>query len=125
MKATEFCKFFDFTLYRESGIDEDGNEYNYIAVDDQGCWDDRTGSKITDITDWFDACLQDYVEEPIEYAGFEPKSEGKRYWNYYEQALAWCDANEDYKDTDLRNIIACLLNPELIEDDTEVENEVV
>ncbi len=117
MKATEFCKFFDFTLYKKKGIDENGCIYNYIATDDQSAWHDRQAEKIDEIVDWFDACLDDYIIANLDEDGFEPKTDE----NYWEQALAWCEANDDYRETDTHDVIACLLNPGLIEDDAEVD----
>lgn len=115
MKATEFCQFFDFTLEREGGVDEWDGEYNYVASDNQGCWDDRHAENIEDITDWFDACLHDYLRDDLEEDGFKPNANG----NYWEQALEWCKTNDMYKDSQHMQVIACLLDPELIEDDTE------
>ena len=37
---------------------------------------------------------------------------------YYQFALAWCDASDDYRNTDTRDIIQCLVDPKYIEDDT-------
>ena len=33
MKATEFANFFDFSISREDGTDEDGNPYKYVVSD--------------------------------------------------------------------------------------------
>ena len=40
MKATEFCKFFNFTLREESGV-KNGDEYAFIVIDDQGTLENR------------------------------------------------------------------------------------
>lgn len=118
MKATEFCKFFEFTLYKERGYaDEDYYEgkYNYKATDDQGVFHTRYVTDVTELADEFDSLLQDYVIDDLECQGFEPDI----HENWYKQALTWCEENEEYKGTDIHQVIACLLNPDLIEDDTE------
>jgi hypothetical protein len=118
MKATEFCKFFEFTLVKKHGYDEDARVYNYMAVDDQGVFSNRYVYKVSDLADKFDSMIQDYIETDIEIAGFDYDSSKEE--TYYEQALDWCKANRDYKDTDTCEVIACLVNPELLEDDLEV-----
>ena len=117
MKATEFCKFFDFTL-EKCDIDEYGDECGYKATDDQGVFYTRYVMDVKDLSDGFDSMLQDYIENDIEANGFDfdPTCDKQ---TYYEQALTWCDNNEIWKNTDTREIIACLVNPDLIEDDLE------
>ena len=114
MKASEFCKFFDFTYEKEHGYadtDYFTGEYNYKATDDHGCWNDRFVTNLEDFADEFDACLPDYIQDVIEEDGFEePNNE-----NYWSAALKWINNREDkeyYKI--IREVIECLLDPKKI-----------
>ena len=74
MKASEFCKFFDFTYEKEHGYaDTDfySGEYNYKATDDQGVFHDRLVKNVADFADEFDSMLQDYIQDDLEEQGFE------------------------------------------------------
>lgn len=110
MNAYEFCKFFDFTLEKESGINEDGDTYNYIATDDQAVFHDRTAYKVSGLTDLFDSMLPDYVDEECEYNGFE--YDESQDGTFYEQALKWVKSDENYRDTDLAGVLEALVNPD-------------
>ena len=110
MNAYDFCKFFEFTLEKESGIaDEDfyTGEYSYRATDDQGVFHDRLVNDVKDLADEFDSMLQDYVQDDLEYNGFEPPTNE----NYYEAALKWLETSE-LKDTDIHDVVRVLVNPD-------------
>lgn len=113
MKASEFCKFFDFTYEKEYGYaDTDfySGEYNYKATDDQGVFHDRLVKNVADFADEFDSMLQDYIQDDLDEQGFEPELNE----NYWKSALLWIGDNEYYKIT--KNVIECLLYPEKIEE---------
>ena len=95
MKATEFCKFFEFTLHKEHGFDEEDGEYNYIATDDQGTFHPRYAIDVNELTEMFDSMLKDYVDDNLEEDGFEYDD---HIGAYYEQALEWARQNEFYKE---------------------------
>ena len=123
MKATEFCKFFEFTLTKEHGVVPEsdvifgGEEYNYIAIDDQGVFHSRYAMEVNDFIDMFDICLNDYIDSIIEEDGFEYDKEKEVDETYYEQALKWAKKNE-YSPY-ITEVIEALVSGEL-EDDTEV-----
>ena len=122
MKATEFCKFFEFTLEKEHGIVPEadtfygGNEYNYIATDDQGVFNPRYAMEVNDLVDLFDICLKNYIDDNLEEDGFEFDKENTKE-DYYEQALKW--ARENKYSPYIAEILEALVSGEL-EDDTEV-----
>ena len=94
MKATEFCKFFEFTLQKEHGYDEEYGEYNYVAYDDQGVFHPRYVTYVDELTDMFDSCLKDYIDDNLEEDGFKAD---EYCGSYYQQALDWVkglDVNE-------------------------------
>lgn len=93
MKATEFCKYFEFTLTREHGFDENDGEYNYIATDDQGTLDPRHVMNVDDLTECFDSLLTDYIDDSIQVDGF--KYDLMSHSSYYEQALEWIKTKAD------------------------------
>lgn len=109
MNAYEFCNFFDFTLNKESGIDEEGFHYEYIATDNQACFHDRTVDNVTLLAMNFDSMLTDYVDETIESCGFEYDETASG--SYYEQALEWIKTSE-LKDTDTAEVIEVLVYPD-------------
>lgn len=122
MKATEFCKFFEFTLEKEHGIIPEselyaGEEYNYIATDDQGVFHPRYVMKVDELIDAFDICLNDYIDSNLEEDGFEYDKEKEVDETYYEQALKWAKKNK-YSPC-ITEVIETLVSGEL-EDDTEV-----
>ena len=117
MKATEFCKFFDFTIHKSHGFNEDGDEYNYYATDDQGTFDNRYAMDITYITDWFDSCLPDYIDSNVEEDGFKYDVDGNG--SYYEQLLEWLK-EVNYHEWCI-DIVSCLIDSRLIVDDVEEE----
>ena len=119
MKATAFCKFFEFTLYKEHGFDKEDGEYNYIAYDDQGVFHPRCVLKVDELTDAFDSMLKDYVNDNLEEDGFEYDDHKG---GYYEQALEWARQNKVYREYYpwIIEVIEALTEGKL-EDDTEVE----
>ena len=113
MTGYDFCKFFDFTLTKEHGTaDEDfyEGEYNYRAIDDQGCLHDRLVDNIADLTDVFDALLPDYVDEDLTYNGFKPNREKA----YYEEALDWMDETGKLKSSNTYKVVSSLVHPETL-----------
>ena len=118
MKATEFCNYFEFTLVRENGVTDDGKEYNYQVVDNQGTFDTKYIDKITELTDCFDSMLKDYIDDYIEENGFKYDKGSDR--SYYEQALSWV-VDTTLSETNTHWVIAALADPETLADDTSEE----
>lgn len=126
MKATTYAEYFEFNLSRvpisnipEDERDEFENVENvYAAVDGQGTFQTRYFDDIKLLPDQFDSLFDDYIRDNIEEDGFVFNPDGD---DYCIQALAWCDQNAEYKGSFLRNIIACMVDPSLIEDDTELD----
>ena len=115
--------YFDFELVDEpTTIDEyeannncyieAGETYKYHAYDIQGVFNTRYVNELPELADYFDSMLFDYVDSLIEENGFnyDESADG----SYYEQALAWISTNDDLKDTDTAEVIAALVNPELL-----------
>lgn len=118
MQATEFCHYFEFSLNKEHGFDDDGSEYNYAVVDDQGVFDTRYIMQIDELVNCFDVMLRDYVEDYVEDNGFEYDSSLEK--TYYEQALQWI-IDTDLAGTDTHWVIAALVDPKTLADDTAEE----
>lgn len=115
MTVSEFCEFFDFTPYKETYTDEYGEIFKYHAVDDQGCFHDRTANKVEDFTEEFDSMLSDYIDCTLEDYGFEYDENGGP---YYEQALEWIEkTNRELFDTDTYHVIKTLVHPDTLVDD--------
>ena len=119
MKATEFCHFFEFSIsvsplevVPKDERDCLNEKWIYEITDDQGVFRTRYVDNIAGITDCFDSMLQDYIQDNLEEDGFEPDPKE----NYWEQVLKWMEGNE-YKGTDTCEVVQCLLNPALVEDD--------
>ena len=117
MKATEFCEFFDFTIEKKEGHIDDvpcyEGTYNYIGVDNEGVFCNRYAKDIKEIADWFDSMLLDYVQTPLEEAGFEPPIKV----NYWKAALEYIENKKDWNHSKLTDVVMCLIDPDLIEDD--------
>ena len=105
MKASEFCEYFDFTLTKN----EDGW---YIATDNQGVFDNRYCIVITDLAECFDILLENYIDDDLEYDGFNPEDRT----NYYEKAEQWLKEKGE-TNTTFYEVIRVLNNPQLLEDD--------
>ena len=139
MKATEFCDFFEFSIARISKEEykdikkndnhwynfhwADENEDNIYEVSDmQGVFEPRYINKVADLTECFDSMLNDYIDEDVEENGFT-NDENNTEKSYYEQMLDWLPTSEIYKNsTGLIELVACLVNPWMIEDDTKEVN---
>ena len=127
MKATDFVARFEFSIRRipfeelpeEEKEEFEGDEVVYEVSDDQGVFDSRYINHVSDLVNCFDSMLNDYVNDNIEEDGFE-YNEDTSWKGYYEQALDWCEQQEDYRNSYLKEIIRCLAYPSAIEDDTEV-----
>ena len=123
MKATEFCDFFEFSIkrisYEELPEDEwfDERDTIYEVKDDHSCFRSRYVSRVDTLSECFDSMLEDYIETFIEEDGFEYNERDNK--TYYEQALEWCEEQEYYKKSDIKEVIKCLINPSLIENDVE------
>ena len=119
MKATEFCKFFDFTLERGKFEVKDDlfypdDTYQYCATDDQYCFHNRYVYDVDDLKGEFDSCLQNYVDDCIEEDGFEYDKE--RDGSYYDQAVEF--AESIYKeDSIFIHVLKVLNGTEKLEDD--------
>lgn len=139
MKATEFCDFFEFSIARISkeeykDIKEDDNHwYNFHWADEnedniyevsdmQGVFEPRYINKVADLTECFDSMLNDYIDEDVEENGFT-YDENNTEKTYYEQMIDWLPTSETYKNsTGFIELVACLVNPWMIEDDAEEVN---
>ena len=135
MKATEFCNFFEFEIqpiskdaYKKinEGVkgyhsfcwaDENADKI-YEVNDLQGTFQSRYISKVSDLTECFDSMLDDYIDSNAEEDGFSI-DENNTEKCYYEQMLDWMQSREDYKDTGVCEVVACLVHPDMLEDDTE------
>lgn len=120
MKATEFCKLFDFTLEKgefevKNDITYDDGIYKYCATDDQACFHDRYVNDVNELVNEFDSCLQNYVNDYIEEDGFEYDKEKNE--TYYDQAIEF---GKDIYDEDsvFMHILKVLFGTETLEDDT-------
>ena len=119
MKATEFCKFFDFTLERGKFEVKDklfypDGTYQYCATDDQCCFDDRYVNYVIDLVNEFDFCLQNYVNDYIEEDGFEYNK--KKNGSYYDQAVKFAEDTYE-KDSVFIHILKVLNGTETLEAD--------
>ena len=119
MKATEFCKFFEFDLEKGEFKDEDGVNRKYCAIDDQDVFGNRYADNVSDLADAFDICIPDYVDEELEYNGFNPKNHEPS--KYYLEANKWCKQSE-INDTDLHHVVRVLAGLEELEEDDEYDN---
>lgn len=123
MKATEFCKFFDFNIDIvpiDEVSEDDRNdfalqeEWVYEMTDDQGTFRTRYADSICTIADLFDSMLLDYVDSTLSDFGFE--------WDQYsmepqyEQALKWIKGTE-LEGTNIHRVIECMVDPSKIKDD--------
>lgn len=130
MKATEFAQFFDFTIYpREECVIPQNlvgcgpfcmcemDEIKYVVIDNQGIFQSRYISDVSQLSECFDSMLKDYIDDDIEDNGFVYNSKQKK--TYYEQALEWLkkSSNEMYKEGYLEEILKALTDPTTIEDD--------
>lgn len=117
MEATEFCKYFDFSLEKEEGS-IDGVYYNYRATDDQGVFDDRLAENVADLADMFDSMLFDYVDSEAEYYGFTPSQDFNTFENnhYYKEMKDRLEGTE-LKSTILYDVICVLVDPDKLEND--------
>ena len=109
MNATDFCNFFDFTIVKEHGYNDD-EEYNYIGIDDWGVFQNRYSEDIEGISEWFDSMLKDYIDDDIEENGFTHVNNA----TYYDEALQWAIDN---KHDCYIPVLNALVNPETLVDD--------
>ena len=117
MKATEFAKWFDFTisLNTENEPDEFGDITKYIVEDDERVFCTRYIDSVWGLADCFDSMLMDYIESPIEERGFDYDINADG--TFYEQALKWAKANKDKVYSEYIEMLECIVDPDLIEDD--------
>lgn len=117
MKATEFCKFFDFHIILNIPNTEEGAHRRYAVIDDQGTFNTRYIDSVDELTDQFDTMLADYVDSTLLDFGFMPDEDVE--FGFYKQALEFIENGdgEDLKGTDTYNVIRCLTDSSLIIDD--------
>lgn len=119
MKATDFCKYFDFTLWVNDTNEEDefGNATKYFATDDQECFKPRYIDDVRELSDCFDSMLIDYVDRELYYYGFQYNSDSDK--AFYEQAKEWIEntINNPLFDSYTYEVICCLINPDNIIND--------
>lgn len=119
MKATDFCKYFDFTLWINDTNEEDefGNTTKYFATDDQECFKPRYVDDVRELSDCFDSMLMDYVDTELYYHNFEYNPNTNK--AFYEQAKEWIEntINNPLFDSYTYEVICCLVNPDNIIDD--------
>ncbi len=111
IKASDFCGFFGFTLHKEHGTIEFGSdEYEYVATDDQGSFQNRYVENVSDLVDSFSALLKDYIDDDLEERGFRYTTSADEVLpEYYEQAQGWCENNLSMRDGDPVYAVVCAL----------------
>ena len=125
MKASEYCNFFEFTLYKEDGIiddiydSNDGKQYHYIAIDNQGVFSPRYAIEVNDLIAQFESCYTDYIDSDIEEYGFTYNESLPG--TYYEQALIWLKNNQIFPY--ILEVIETIVSGQLI-DDTKISKEI-
>lgn len=119
MKATDFCKYFDFTLWVNDTNEKDefGDTSKYLATDDQECFEPRYIDDVRELSDCFDSMLMDYVDSELYYHNFQYNSNSDK--AFYEQAKEWIEntINNPLFDSYTYEVICCLVNPNNIIDD--------
>lgn len=119
MKATDFCKYFDFTLWVNDTNEEDESGYvsKYIATDDQQVFHTRYLDDVGFLASCFDSMLIDYVDRTLYYYNFQCDSNSDK--TFYEQAKEWIEntINNPLFDSYTYEVICCLVNPHNIIDD--------
>ena len=119
MKATDFCKYFDFTLWVNDTNEEDESGYvsKYIATDDQQVFHTRYLDDVGFLASCFDSMLIDYVDRKLYYYNFQCNSNSDK--TFYEQAKEWIEntINNPLFDSYTYEVICCLVNPNNIIDD--------
>ena len=130
MKATEFTKYFEFSIssINKNDIDFDYDYFNYadendndfyIVTDDQCVFRPRIISNVETLTECFDSMLHDYIDEDIEQSGFIYHADEND--GYYEQMLDYMRNNDEYNNTWVYDVVSCIVNPALIENDVKEE----
>lgn len=115
MKATKFCEFFEFHIQPATEPDEYGNMYKYEVVDSQGIFDTRYVNEVKELPDCFDSLYDDYIFELFEEDGLEfSESENK-----FQQIISAMENNDRYYNSHIKEIVNCILDGNLIEDDVE------
>ena len=101
--ASEFCEFFDFTLYENTEKEEiDGYVPKYIARDNQLCFYPRYCDDYQDFAWQFDVCFDNYVYDTLCEYGYDGK------YNF-ENMQQWIERScEDLLYTDTYNVLAVL-----------------
>ncbi|WP_026653540.1 hypothetical protein [Butyrivibrio proteoclasticus] len=122
MKATEFCRFFDFDIRREEGFSEFGSMYRFVITDTQGTVSAKYIVDIYDVTEAVDICLGAYIDETLLDYGFIPDENCND--GYYEQALKFITEGDGDAliGTNTHKVIECLCDPKKIEDDVTGDN---
>lgn len=119
--ASEFCKFFEFSLQKEHGEFE-GDVFDYIATDDQGVFETRHVVDVEYLADCFDSMLADYVDDTLESMGFSYTTSADEFDclpAYYEQAQGWIETScPELLNTDTYKVVCALVsNGKTIEND--------
>ncbi len=134
MNASDFAKFFDFSIKRIENemVDKDEffwgtyNEDNtftgYRVADNEAVLTTRYIDKVGDLVECFDSMLTDYIDSALEDYGC-PVIYLYDYENYdYEKARNWIEESRpDLRNTDIYDVICCLANRELIFDDVTLD----
>ena len=106
----------DFKLIRNEGIDESGDIYRFMAIDNQGTIETKTLVNVSDLSVAFSALDDDYIYETLNENGFERDNA----LGYHEKALEFIEKCPALKGTTIHEVIKCLLDGSKIEDDITV-----
>ena len=122
MKASEFVKFFNFTLRRNEGFTDENRLFRYEVTDDEGTLQTRYVAEVSELVDQFDVCLKDYIDGPLLDFGFMP--EGSSELGFYGQALKFINEGDgaDLIGTQIHKVIECICDSDKIEDDVTGDN---
>ena len=118
MKASEFAKFFDLTIYREDHLDEEGYPARFYVVDDQGVFPTKDIYAVDGLLYAVnEAMYKDYLDSALEEHGFVYDA-NRRKW-YYGQAFEFLKEKkkEDKSFKVYYDVVNCILHPEYIGDD--------
>jgi len=113
MKASKFAEFFDFNIVRNYGCNELDGLYRFEVIDNNGTLPTRRILSVGDLTHCFGSLIEDYIFSNLEYHGFDYAQKGRD----YPAALDFAKKKSVFKDSDTKEVIECMIDPNLIEDD--------
>ncbi len=113
MKATDFASFFGYTIIRHYGCDEKNGLYRFEVIDDSGRLNPVYIIGVEDLTYKIHLNTREYVFETLAYHGFDYEKRG----NDFGAALKFIKTKEALKDSVIKEVVECILDPHLITDD--------